>query len=157
MATKGHGVTLEYYQVSGDSSASAVGELVDITVPTISKDTIEITNHSSSGVRQYMGGLLDYGECTFTVNYSNSAGSNHTELRTLATTAFDSADIKGDDTSTYAFTITLPIEDSSNSTGAKMAFEGIVTSFELSTPLDDVMKASITVKVSGAVAYTAEA
>ena len=148
MAEKSHGMTFSWSTNNGTDD-QVVGELVDITVPSISKETIETTNHGSSGIRNYMGGLIDYGECSITVNYDvdddvSSSTTNHEGLRDLAATAFETAGT-GDDTK--VFIITFP------DTSSTMTFGGIVTGFELSTPIDDVVKATYTIKVSGSVTY----
>ena len=149
MAEKSHGMTFSWSTDNG-STDELVGELVDITVPSISKETIETTNHNSAGVRTFMGGLIDFGECSITVNYDvddavgGSSTSNHEGLRDLAATAFETAGTGGD---TKVFIITFP--DGSST----MTFGGIVTGFELSTPIDDVVKATYTIKVSGSVNY----
>ena len=145
MAEKSHGMTFSWSTDNGTTD-ELVGELVDITVPSISKETIETTNHGSSGVRNYLGGLIDYGECSITVNYDvdDAAGAssttNHEGLRDLAATAFET-------TTDKVFIITFP------DTSSTMTFGGIVTGFELSTPIDDVVKATYTIKVSGSVTY----
>lgn len=144
MAEKSHGMTFSW-STDGGSTDELVGELVDITVPSISKETIETTNHGSSGVRNYLGGLIDYGECSITVNYDvdddvASSTTNHEGLRNLAATAFET-------TTNKEFVITFP------DTNSTMTFGGIVTGFELSTPIDDVVKATYTIKVSGSVTY----
>ena len=146
MAEKSHGMTFSW-STDGGTTDELVGELVDITVPSISKETIETTNHDSSGVRDYIGGLIDYGECSITVNYDvdddvSSSTTNHEGLRNLAATAFETATNK-------EFVISFP--DTPNP--STMSFGGIVTGFELSTPIDDVVKATYTIKVSGSVSY----
>ena len=60
----GRGYTLE---VSVDNSTfTSIPNMTSLTMPTISKDSIENTSHSSSGFRGYQGGLVDNGEVVFT-------------------------------------------------------------------------------------------
>lgn len=58
---------------------------------------------------------------------------------------------------TGAETVTVTFPKGANTTGAKWAGTGFVTDFELHDPLDGIMEATITVKMSGNVTFTAAA
>lgn len=154
MAEKSHGIKF-YWSTDGGTTEYNVAELVDITVPSITKDTIEITNHASGGIREYMGGLVDFGEVSVTVNYNYEDGdagtaatdSNHRGLRALTEVAFDK-------TTDREFKIEFPDGADTNTTLETQTFTGIVTGFEMETPIDDVVKATFTIKVSGSVTYS---
>lgn len=54
-------------EVSVDNSTwTSIPDMVSLTMPTISKDNIETTNHDSEGNRTFVGGLVDNGEVVFT-------------------------------------------------------------------------------------------
>ena len=149
MASKAQGMTFEFSTDDG-STYSAVGQIVDLTIPTISKDAIEITNHSGNGYRDFTGGLIDGGESTIVVNYdaadAGSGSLNHQPLRNLANTVFET-------TTNKKFKITFPDRDGDDSVTDELNFEfaGIVTGFEMATPVDGVLQATFTIKVSGTV------
>ena len=137
MAEQAYGITFKFTPNGG--SEQTVGELVDITPPAITKDVIETTAHDSGGIKTYLGGLVDFGECSITVNYDPD-GSQHAAARDLAKTVNDAADT--------SFTITY------NDAGATTeTFSGIVTGFTQETPIDDKMSATFTIKVTGSVTY----
>ena len=56
-----------------------------------------------------------------------------------------------------AETVTVTFPKGANTTGAKWAGSGFVTDFELNDPLDAIMTATVTVKISGNVTFTAAA
>lgn len=136
MAEQAHGIVLKY-TVSGGSEVT-VGEITDITPPAITKDVIETTNHSS-GVKSYLGGLVDFGECSITVNYDPD-GTAHTGVRDLAKTANDDGDTQ----------FVIEYSDAGSSTET---FNGIVTGFTQETPIDDKLSATFTIKVTQSNTY----
>lgn len=136
MATQGFGIQLAY---ESSGNYVTVGEIIDVTPPSISKDTIETTHHATTdGIRTFVGGLVDTGEASLEVNY-DVAGTEHVFLRDAALSANDTA---------TNFRITY--SDSANTTET---FAAIVTGFEASSPIDDRITATITLKVSGDITY----
>jgi hypothetical protein len=139
MAEQAYGITFEYSTDSG-STYTAVGSITDIVPPAVTKETIETTNHGSSGVRSYIGGLVDFGEVSITVQYDPD-GTEHNAIRDLAKTANDTV-------GNYQYKISY--NDAGSSTEV---FGGIVTGFEQEAPMDDVLSATFTIKVTGSVTY----
>ena len=137
MATQANGVKLKVTSSNQSLSNVEIGEITDITPPSITKDSIETTAHDSSGIRTYIGGLLDFGEVSVTVNYDNSG--DHAKLRNLAKLVDD----VGTDSD---FVIQYP-------DGSTETFSGIVTGVETSSPIDGQLSATFTIKVTGAVTY----
>lgn len=136
MATQGFGIQLAY---ESGSAYVTVGEITDVTPPSFSKDTIETTHHASaSGIRTFVGGLVDTGEASLEVNYG-VADTQHVFLRDAALAANDAP---------TNFKITY-----SDSASTTETFAAIVTGFEVSSPMDDRITATITLKVSGAITY----
>ena len=147
MAIKGYGVKFSISTDDG-STYSEIGEITDLTPPSISKDTIETTSHGTSGIRTYVGGLVDFGEMSVTVNLdpdvADTGAKNHVDLRALAKTPNDDPVA-----STYKFKI-----EYADSTASIDTFRGVVTSYEASAPIDGVLSATFTIKVSGEITYT---
>ena len=77
MATRSaQGVTFSWSDDDG-STYYPLGQLVDLTVPSVSKDTIETTSYGSNGFREFTGGIIDNGEVTAVVNYDvHDTGKN---------------------------------------------------------------------------------
>lgn len=104
-----------------------VGELTNITGPSTSAETIDVTSHDSTdGWMEFVAGLKNGGEVNLEGNYEASAGQN------LGVG------------SSGACVITFK-----TTPGFKWTFDGIVTSFETSAPHDDKYTFSVTIKVNG--------
>jgi predicted secreted protein len=113
--------------------AETVGEVKDISGPGSEKDTIEATNHSSpDGYKEYIGGLKDGGEVTFDVNFVPDDALSQSLLDEFEASV------------TADYRLLFP-ETSS------MTFSGFLTGFEVAAPVDDVLSASVTIKVTGPV------
>lgn len=133
-ATSGFGATVDY--LSADPSTySTIGELLSVTPPPKSRDTIEATHMASpDGFREYIGGLRDGGESTLTFNYTEAGA-------TLLETLF-AADAE-------TFKITL-------AGSSTVIFTAIVTEVALDdVVVDDKMGMSMTLKVTGKPVYAA--
>lgn len=137
MAEQAYGITFAY-STDGGSTYTSVGEVTDISPPSISKDVIETTNHGSSGIKTYLGSLVDYGECSVTFNYDPD-GTDDAAVRGLATSANSDASI---------FKITYSDDGTSTE-----EFSGHVISFETEAPMDGVLSATVGIKVTGSVTY----
>ena len=116
---------------SGDPlTYTPVAEVVSITPPGMSRDAIEATHlKSPGGWKEFIAGMKDGGEASFTLNLAPSATD-------ALVTAFNA------DSGNYQ--ITFP-------NGVMLRFAGFFTAY---TPPDltaEKMEASVTVKVSGAV------
>mgnify|MGYP001500904437 CR=1 FL=1 len=89
MANKAYGTTLKM----GFTTDTLVNQqdITELTLPSISKDTIESAHYNSDGVKKYMGGLVDTGELTFTTlsryptveDIFNNYGSNYNVVNTV--------------------------------------------------------------------------
>jgi len=64
MAKKAYGTTIKMGFT--DNTLVTLNDLVEVTLPTISKETIESVHYNSDSVKRYRGGLVDTGELTFT-------------------------------------------------------------------------------------------
>lgn len=136
MAVLGFGVLLKKGDGASPEVFTSIAELTGLSGPGLSMDTVEATHTGSSGnYREYIAGLLDAGEVSFDVNFL-PADSTQDESTGLL------ADKKN--RTLRNFQIVWP--DSGNTTWSFAAF---VTSFEPSSPIDDRMTASVTLKISG--------
>jgi predicted secreted protein len=136
IAVSARGTLLKIGDGAATEAFTSIAEVTNISGPSLSLDTIEVTSHdTSSGWREYIGGLLDAGEVSFDINF----------VPTNATHSFTSGLIKDLKNRTLRnFKLVFP--DTSNTT---WAFAALVTAFDCSEAIDDVIKGSITLKLSG--------
>jgi len=132
-----HGAELDW-DSAGGSTYVAIGQVKDISGPGTVRGTIEVTDHDSSGWREFVAGLRDGGDVTFTVGYDN-ANTQHAALLTS---------MGSDVVPTWELTLNM------TSGTAIWTFAGQVTAFNASTPVEGENTIDITIKVSGAATLT---
>ena len=115
---------------------TTVAEVSDLGGPSLTLETIDVTSHdSANGWREFIGGLLDGGEVSATINY---IPTNVTHGATSGLIA----DMKN--RVVRNFELIFP------DTGAtKWSFTALVTGFEPGEPIDSQLTADVTLKVSG--------
>lgn len=131
-AVSGFGTTLSYLSTD-PSTYTALGEVVSVTPPQWTRETIEVTHMASDDAyREYIGGLFDGGEVTVTLNYVEAG---MTLLQTLIGAGVET------------FKITLP--------GAStIIFSAIPTGVAPSElVIDDKATVELTMKVTGKPAF----
>jgi len=133
-ATKGFGTIVEYLSTA-PSTYSPIGELVGVTPPQKSRETIDATHMASpDGYREFISSLRDGGEATLTFNYTEAGYQVLEDM-------FDD-----DDPATYRITLT---------DGATIGFSGLVTDQPIDdVAIDDKVGMSATIKVTGKVTFT---
>lgn len=120
-----------------------VGEIQDIDGPSMSKDAIEVTHNDGTvgdGYRQFLPGWRDGGEVGITANWipADSTHGSSTGLLSI----FESDDLQ-------AFKIVTSGDGSSGT--IDISFNGVITDFNVSLPLEEQSQLECTVKISGAV------
>lgn len=122
---------------AGGTSYTTIGQIQSITGPGLTRETVDVTTHDNANMwRSFIKGLKDGGELSFDILYDPVLGTHNYSLGLLSDF--------GDDSTIPNFRLTFP--DAANT---QWTFPGIVTNFEASEPIDDALKASITIKVSG--------
>lgn len=115
---------------------TTIAEVTSIGGPKLAQDTIDVTSHSStSGWREFIGGLLDGGEVTLTVNF----------VVTGATHSYTSGLIH-DMVNRTKRNFQLVFPDTGSTT---WTFAALVATFEPTEPIDGALTASVTLRVSG--------
>lgn len=134
-ATKGFGTTVEYLATDPSTYAS-IGELVAVTPPNKTRETIDVTHMASpDGYREHMSSLRDGGTATLTFNYTEAGFI-------ILNTIFHSDDVE-------TFRITYP-------DGATEVFTGLITEAPINDiAIDDKIGMAATIKVTGKPAFTA--
>ncbi len=109
---------------------TSVTNLTNISGPSMSADTIDVTDHSSTNrYREFVQGLRDGGEVSVEGNYVYAEAVK-------VYNAFESNAVQA------GVIITFP-------NGNTITFDAVVTSFEPSAPHDDKISYSATLKVTG--------
>jgi predicted secreted protein len=112
----------------------SVGEVINITGPSMSRETIEVTSLASmGGYREFIAGFRDPGTVTFTMNFTRS------DYDTMKT------DFESDTEVDYE--LILPDDDVTS-----LEFTGLVTELPLNLDPGSQITCNITIKVTGQVA-----
>ena len=126
---------------AGGTAWSAAGQVKDISGPSISRGTIDVTDHdSSSGYREFLGGLADGGDLSFTLGWDPSDADHQQGAGTGLI-----GDVEQE-------TCTLPTWKLTVNTCSGTyywTFDGFVTAFSPSTPVEGELTADVTVKITG--------
>lgn len=138
-ATKAQGTLLKIGNSTDGASNSytTIAEVLDIKGPKLSQQAIEVTNQSStSGYREYVGGLLEGGQTTLTVNFlPTDSTQNHT------------AGLVHDLENRVRRDFELVFTDSGSTTWKLTA---LVIDFEPDAKVSGALQASVTLQASGA-------
>jgi predicted secreted protein len=111
----------------------SVGEVINITGPSMSRETIDVTSLASTGgYREFIAGFCDPGTVTFTMNFTRS------DYDTMKT------DFESDTEVDYE--LILPDDDVTS-----LEFTGLVTELPLSLDPGSQITCNITIKVTGQV------
>lgn len=113
-----------------------IAEVRSISGPTLTTDILDVTSHCSVGrVREFKAGLIDPGELTFTLAFQPMEPTHGVTLglqNLLLSGAVRNYEL--------AFPAVI---------GVVWEFQGIVTGLPVNFPIDEVITADITVKVTG--------
>lgn len=136
-AMTGLGIVLAMKATAAAAAYTDIGEPFEITPPEQMDDEIEVTNFGSpDGVKEYIGGLTDPGECTFSINYVPGGATEKLILDAKATKR------------PVPFKFTWP-------NGVTWSFDLLIRGFQPTAPLNDKLTAEITGRVSGSVVRAA--
>lgn len=138
-AVSAFGTLLKIGDGGGSEVFTTIAEITNLTGPGIEVETIDVTSHDSSGAkREFIAGLIDMGEYTFTLNFN-----------ALATQGF-SGGLYNDAMNRTKRNFQIVLPTTSSKTGS---FAAYVTNFELSEPIDGALTADLTIKVTGAITW----
>lgn len=134
MAKIGFGLAFQRETDTPDTYAS-LGELVDGTPPTMTRETVDATHHGSANrVRRFIGGLRDAGEAEAVIHYEPGG------------TAWDDLKADYDDDDPHNYKIVFPADSGTPS----VTFSAFVTELGPATPLADKMVLRAKFKLDGA-------
>lgn len=133
---RGSGTVLSRGDAASPEVFTAIGDVISIAGPAISKDEIETTALDSTA-KEFIGALDDPGEITMELNW-NPQDSEHINLR---------ADAEGSTVRNYRVIW-------SDVSTTQVDFSAEVMEFSLNTEPNDAVKGSVRMKISGALAWT---
>ena len=131
-----HGTLLKLGNGGAPETFATIAEVSDLKPPQIHQEALEATSHDSTdGWKEFVGGLLDAGEVTLTVNF----------LPTHATHSYSAGLIKDAVNRTKRnFQLVFP-----DAGGTTWTFAALVTAFEPNAPVDGLLTADVTLTISG--------
>ncbi|GIV86630.1 MAG: hypothetical protein KatS3mg054_0659 [Chloroflexus sp.] len=136
----GYGTKLEYQD---DSNWIRVGNVDDINGPGMTRDTVDVTNHASpSGYKEFLAGLIDPGEITFSVILDPADNSHNQSNGLLKVFA---------ETQPRNWRLITPIGTGTENQYHAYTFSALVTGYEMKFPVEEAITADITLKIAGAV------
>lgn len=114
---------------------TTIAEVGDISGPAVSRDTEEVTNHSSpDGYEEFITTIKRSGEVTFPINFIPDNPTHDQSTGLLG--VLDSGVLKN-------WRLLL------STTGRRWQFAALVTNFEGSSPVVGKQSADVTLKISG--------
>lgn len=114
---------------------AAIAEVKSITGPGLTSDALDVTTHDTSdGFREFIQGLKDGGSLDFDINFVPTI-PEHSAASGLLANYMDGG--------RHNFQMVFPDESETTWT-----IPGFVQSFSINAPVDDVLTASVSIKVS---------
>lgn len=130
----GHGALFKIENSASPPVLTTVGEITSITMPSISRDAVDVTHSESPEKwREFIAGLKDGGEVSCELNFVPGA----------AGTTLLMAQLDVDTVSVCE--ISLPMF----ATAYKWSFNAILTGFDPQAPIAEKQVATVTFKVTG--------
>jgi predicted secreted protein len=143
MATKGKGAKFWLWDAAAlpAPALTKVAEVLSITPPSPTRDTIDTTSHDSVGdYREFIASLIDAGEGSILINH-NPGSADDTRLQA----AFASGEV---------ITFALDLNKPGGGTQQRTSGSCIVTNYApADVVIDDKMTATLTIKVSGPLVF----
>ena len=133
---RGSGTVLSRGDAASPEVFVAVGDVISISGPAITKDEIEVTALDSTA-KEFIGALDDPGEITMELNW-NPQDAEHVNLR---------SDAEGNSVLNYQIVW-------SDVSGTQVDFAAEVMEFSLNTEPNDAVKGSVRMKISGGLTWS---
>lgn len=140
-ASIGHGNLFQMFDtVASPDAWVTIGEVKNITPPQFSRDAVDATHtESPDGFREFVAGLSDAGEMSCELNLVPDSYTMDLILGTFSTR----------EPQQFRILFADGTQTGPSPTCSRFTANGIVTGFPLEAPMDDVMSATLTVKITG--------
>jgi hypothetical protein len=131
------------FDPAGGTAYVAIGQVRDFSGPNISRGNIDVTDHdSANGYREFLPGLADGGEITFQLGWDPNSAKHMQGVGTGIVGDFESGDCLAD---ISAWQIVI-VHCAGTAT---WTFDGFMTGFSPSYPVEGQLVADCGVKVTG--------
>ncbi|RME67250.1 MAG: hypothetical protein D6782_02940 [Alphaproteobacteria bacterium] len=128
MAEVSTGDKLQVEDPAGGGTYVDIAELVNVTIPTLSTEAVDVTHQGSGAIKQYTPGLADYSAVTAEINWVPGSSSD-TLIGTI---------VGGRETRSWKVIVSA----------TSYTFNAFVESFEVSGGLGEKRTASLTLRVT---------
>lgn len=137
-ARETQGILLSLTTAGTGGTYTDVGELINITPPTKTLGTIDITNHGTTDYyREFLPGMIDGGTVTFTCNYiSSSSWANYSITNEM------------DNRTKVGWKITLSTGEAASSSQYIWYGNGYISNYQLLTANDSAVQYSVSIKLT---------
>lgn len=138
-AVAGYGAKIRIGDGGAPETFTDIPEVMDIEGPGIELETADVTSHGSAVdgfAREFIPTLMTVKECTFDINYL-SGNATHIALRTVASNRTRRNFRRINSTATQT-----------------ISFAGFITEMTFKDPVDDAVKASITITPTGVLTFS---
>jgi predicted secreted protein len=126
-----------------------LAQVKDISGPSMSRDTIDVTNHQSPfGFAEFLAGLADGGEVTFTIEYDPEDPTHDQTTGLLKMMS---------ETTRRNWRLIFPVAATQAGEYVGYQFSALVIGFSPAAPVKGSLTADITLKVAGAITQGAYA
>ena len=146
MSQYANAITVEYdlaaTTATSTPSYTTLGEVYDVSGPSLSADALDGTAHGDSW-RTFVGGLKDGGEISLSVR--------------LETDNTSQVDLKDEIGNSFLVRLQFPASAGAITQPLEVKADVVMTGFDISGPHDGLLDASVTLKLSGAPVWTDEA
>lgn len=138
----GHVTTLEWDPAGGTAFVS-VAQIRDLSGPSFSRNPIDASHRNTPSYwRKHIKGFKDGGEISFDLAYDGDLASHGTAA--ISGLLYD---FNNDAATLAKWRVTFP-------SGRICTMDGMVTAFEVNNPLDDLLTADVTIKLSSIPAWS---
>lgn len=143
----------QLWKVDTATTSVEIGNITSFNPPSPASDEIDSTNLASTA-KEFVQGLIDYGEGSFEVNFDPSSAAHQAILTDLAAGTTREWLIGFSDATTAAPTVSGSAFGSPATTRSWVKFSGFIKGFTMQGGTNDLVKATLTVRNSGSPTYT---
>jgi len=151
MATAVFGKGTILQRNTGAASAyEDIANVISLSGPSATTDQIDITSHNStSSFRETMGGMVDGGEVSASVNYDAAGGTSAAVDGSAASVNHNRLMADMEAGTEHTWRVVFPV-----SSGADFVqFPGVVASIGMNSPTDGALTMDFTVKITGEIVW----
>jgi len=136
-ATSGFGTLLKRGSGGAPETFATISEVKNITALNLTIETLDATSHSSAGgYREWLPSFKDAGQVTAEMNFVPSDPNQNPTTGLISD--FDNRTLRN-------FEIEFP-----DIAGTTVSFAAYVTGFQINAPIDGILSANLTLRITGA-------